>query len=246
MSTPPDPGRREPHPTIDCADQLEPLIAERTAELARVNEELAEANADLLTVNTQLEQIATIDALTQLANRRHFDDRLEQEWNRSLRAGESLALLLCDVDFFKGYNDLYGHLAGDDCLRLLAETLQTATARPGDLVARFGGEEFAVLLPGTDEAGAMALAGRIQDELKKRRIPHGGSRVSPFLTVSIGAASWTPEPGASRVVLIAAADQALYGAKAGGRDRCVSWKEAELSTPGLPEPPSHPAPVSSR
>jgi diguanylate cyclase (GGDEF)-like protein len=164
---------------------------------------------------------ATTDGLTGLANRRYFDQILAQEWKRHARFRSTLSLLLVDVDHFKQYNDTHGHLRGDDCLREVAQLLRSAISRPGDLVARFGGEEFAAILPETDRVGALAVAWNVQNELRKRKFPNPKSSAGPFLRVSIGSASVLPTVNVAETDLIKQADSALYEAKAAGRDRAI-------------------------
>jgi diguanylate cyclase (GGDEF)-like protein/PAS domain S-box-containing protein len=167
-----------------------------------------------------METLVVVDALTGIANRRRFDDVLATEWRRSLREGGKLSLLLIDADHFKRYNDTYGHVRGDSCLKLIAEAALDVVLRPGDLVARYGGEEFAVVLPGTDELGAKAVAEDICQALRNRRVPHEGNAPG-IVTVSIGCATVVPQRGKSTQDLIESADQALYRAKGRGRNRVV-------------------------
>lgn len=172
-----------------------------------------------------LEQVAMQDGLTQIPNRRSFDQRLKEEWGRLSRNGQSLALLMIDIDHFKAYNDHYGHGAGDECLRRVAHALHRVPHRPMDLVARYGGEEFAALLPETDTQGALHVAQRMLSEVQALGIEHAYSEVAPQVTISIGAAVHSPaHPKHSAEHLKHAADQALYRAKAGGRNRVV-WEE---------------------
>lgn len=187
---------------------LERRVEERTTELKKANREL--------------QRLSKIDGLTQIANRRHFDQYLAQEWHRLQREQRSLSLILCDVDFFKNYNDLYGHQKGDDCLQRVAQLLQRAVKRPADLVARYGGEEFALILPSTDLTGAIAMAQAIQQEIYCAQIPHTASKVSQFLTISLGIVSMIPTSTMSLEQLIATADAALYEAKHQGRDRYIA------------------------
>ncbi|HEY9660124.1 MAG TPA: diguanylate cyclase, partial [Allocoleopsis sp.] len=163
---------------------------------------------------------ASVDGLTQLANRRCFDYRLNAEWQRLAREQAALSLILCDVDYFKLYNDTYGHLAGDDVLRQVARAITDASKRPADLVARYGGEEFAVILPNTDIEGAIAVAQEIQTNVNALRLPHLNSQVSELITLSFGVATIIPDSQGFPASLIAAADQSLYQAKARGKN-CV-------------------------
>ncbi|MFQ4137952.1 PAS domain S-box protein [Nodosilinea sp. PGN35] len=171
------------------------------------------------TVNRQLEHLATHDGLTQLANRRSFDIYLQQEWVRLLRVQAPLSLILCDIDYFKPYNDTYGHPAGDVCLQQVAQALGRVAKRPADLVARYGGEEFALVLPNTDRAGAEAIARAIQQALVELALFHGASPLGQRITLSLGIACQIPAGGQSVQGLIDQADAALYQAKQQGRDR---------------------------
>jgi diguanylate cyclase (GGDEF)-like protein/PAS domain S-box-containing protein len=162
------------------------------------------------------------DALTGLANRGAFDLGLRREWRRAERHGDTLSLLMVDVDCFKLYNDTYGHPRGDDCLRAVAASLGSGSRRSGDLVARYGGEEFVVVLPATDREGASVVADRIRGRVESLDIPHERSEVTGRVTVSVGAASITPRAGGSAENLLRSADQALYQAKSLGRNRIVS------------------------
>jgi diguanylate cyclase (GGDEF)-like protein/PAS domain S-box-containing protein len=170
------------------------------------------------------ESLANIDALTGVANRRSFDEFLEDEWHRAIRTRTPTSLLMIDVDHFKQYNDKYGHVSGDHCLRSIAETIASSIHRSTDLLARYGGEEFAVVLPNTDINGAQSIAEQIQAALAQRRIPHEG-RPSGFVTVSIGCATQTPELRSLPIQLIEIADEALYRAKSAGRD-CIEMQES--------------------
>ena len=185
--------------------ELETLVEERTHALAQLNH--------------QLELLSNTDGLTGIANRRHFDEALAREWARAQRARTPLALLMIDVDVFKHFNDHYGHLAGDACLQALARTLaQAGGRREGDLVARFGGEEFVVLLPGCDLQAAADVAGHIQAAIQALALPHEGA---PFgiVTVSFGVASLQPERDQAPEELLRRADRAMYLAKQNGRNR---------------------------
>ena len=181
----------------------------------------AELYQQLEVANQELKRLATLDGLTGLANRRRFDEYIEQEWQRLAREQEPLSLILCDIDFFKLYNDTYGHQAGDDCLKQVATALRHSVKRPADLVARYGGEEFAVILPHTTAAGALCLAKSIHQQVRQLRLAHPGSTVSQDVTLSLGVAGLIPCSGATPAKLIAAADAALYEAKTTGRDRVI-------------------------
>ncbi len=181
----------------------------------------SELYQQLQIANQELRRLATVDGLTQVANRRYFDEYLHQEWRRLLREQSPLSLILCDLDFFKVYNDTYGHQAGDDCLQQVAAVMRRILKRPADLVARYGGEEFAIILPHTPGQGAFALAETLRQGIQSLKIPHRGSAVSEFVTLSIGIASQTPQLDSSVETLIAEADRALYQAKASGRDRAI-------------------------
>ncbi len=164
-----------------------------------------------------LRKMALMDGLTGVANRRHFDERFEAEWRRCGRNGAPLGLVMVDVDHFKRYNDTYGHVQGDDCLRQVASAIRSCLNRSCDLVARFGGEEFVCLLPETDASGTFTAANRILAAVQTAAIAHAASDTAPVVTVSIGGAVVCPtrEPGAN--VLLTQADAALYRAKHSGR-----------------------------
>jgi diguanylate cyclase (GGDEF)-like protein len=180
--------------------------------------ELRAAKAALETLNGSLRSLALHDGLTGLANRRQFETVLNAEFNRAMRNGTSLALVMLDVDHFKQYNDIYGHPAGDDCLRKLSQAVAKVQNRAGDLAARYGGEELAVLLPRTDLAGALAVAEKIRVAVKELQIPHTGNPAG-IVTISAGVEAFAPARGRSVALeLVQAADQALYAAKSSGRD----------------------------
>ncbi|MEH2422210.1 MAG: PleD family two-component system response regulator [Nostoc sp.] len=172
-------------------------------------------------VNLELQRLVTIDGLTQVANRRRFEEYFNQEWQRMKRDQQSLSLILCDVDFFKLYNDTYGHRVGDRCLQEIAQAIKDIIKRPGDLVARYGGEEFAVILPNTDTEGATHVADRICHAVRTLAIPHKNSQVSPHVTISVGFTTLIPQPSSDLEEMITVADGALYQAKTAGRDRFV-------------------------
>jgi diguanylate cyclase (GGDEF)-like protein len=186
-------------------DELARLVAERTAELAAANE--------------TLRRLAVLDGLTGIANYRRFQEVLEAEWRRALRDHLSTSALMIDIDFFKDFNDAYGHQAGDECLKKVARLLTESANRPGDIVSRYGGEEFAVMLVGTDPEGARLVAERIRAAIRGLAIPHSGSPEWGLVTVSVGVASLVPDESTAAEELLAAADRALYRAKRAGRDR---------------------------
>ena len=174
-------------------------------------------------MNRDLVRLSTVDALTGIANRRRFDDALYKEWRRAMRRQYPVTLLMCDIDFFKQYNDAHGHQAGDECIRNVARAIEETLKRPGDLVARYGGEEFAAILPDTGFDGAQMVAESVRSAVAELGIPHGRSSVSSRVTLSVGAATMVPPRGApaSGEPLVEAADKALYAAKSAGRNRVV-------------------------
>ena len=198
-------------------------LLEETLTLRFQNESLASSlqreKEHLELINNELERLSHVDGLTQLANRRYFDKRFNEEWHRSLRANASMALAILDIDYFKNYNDTYGHLAGDECLRKVADTIKATLLRPSDLAARYGGEEFVVLLSNTDAEGAYNVASEILKNICALDLPHASSKVEPFLTVSIGVAATIPERDKPRAYLLETADLALYKSKHAGRNR---------------------------
>jgi diguanylate cyclase (GGDEF)-like protein len=187
-----------------------------------------QAELQLEAANRQLQVLARQDALTGLANRRHFDEALEVEFARARREGAALSLIMIDVDRFKRFNDVYGHPAGDACLKAVAGALKGALLRPADLVARIGGEEFAVMLPGTQSAGARAVARRMREAARALRIVHDANP-DKIVTISLGVASLAPGFDAQHAdSLVKLADAALYAAKEGGRDAVEMAPEAPV------------------
>ena len=174
----------------------------------------------------ELQRLALVDSLTSLPNRRSLDRNLDFEWKRASREGKPLSTILLDIDFFKAFNDTYGHLAGDGCLKEVARTVQIASQRPADLTARYGGEEFAVLLPATEREGAVIVAERIRQEVESLGIMHSASGIGDVVTVSLGVATIVPTLDVSPLELLSKADKALYQAKAGGRNRVHVWGRA--------------------
>jgi len=187
-------------------------------------EELLEVTRQLEEANQNLRRLSLLDGLTGIANRRHFDEILLNEWNRAVRDAMPLSLVILDIDFFKNYNDTYGHQTGDDCLKQVAGCLSGFLKRPGDLAARYGGEEFAAILPNTDMQGAAAMGEMLRSGIEALQIPHSSSSVSAFVTISAGVASTIPLQTGSPEELLAAADKALYQAKQSGRNRVALRK----------------------
>lgn len=167
----------------------------------------------------ELKRLSYLDGLTGVANRRRFDEALGLEWRRMTRVAKPLSLIICDIDFFKEYNDTYGHQGGDESLRLVANTIDSVSGRPGDLVARYGGEEFAVILPETDSQDAQFIAEKMRSRVESLGVRNVSSQVCEVLTISLGVATTIPTSGSLPDELISAADQALYEAKKGGRNR---------------------------
>jgi two-component system chemotaxis family response regulator WspR len=170
--------------------------------------------------NQMLQKMATQDGLTGIANRRAFDEKLAYEWKLGRRERSSLVLVLCDVDHFKAYNDTYGHVLGDQCLRAIAGVLDTVIRRPADMAARYGGEEFALILPNTDTEGALHIVNRLRRTLQARALPHQSSPIGT-VSLSFGLAEVVPSDPFDVSDLVQAADAALYRAKAEGRDRVI-------------------------
>lgn len=200
-------------------DSLVQTINDRTVELQRANE--------------QLTQLSLNDALTGIANRRMFDAYLKQEWRRAMREQTPLSIMLADVDHFKKYNDTYGHQQGDMCLIGVAAVMQLHMQRPADLLTRYGGEEFAAILPGTDAEGARHMAEVLGQAVRDLRIDHCGSDAAPYVTLSIGVVTTIPSPeegDGGMDMLLEQADQALYQAKKAGRNRVLAWKPELFKT----------------
>ncbi|MDX2272568.1 MAG: PleD family two-component system response regulator [Cyanobacteriota bacterium] len=203
--------------------QAEEVLAriENHLTIKRLQQQLILKNQELQIANQELLRLSHLDGLTQLANRRRFDDYFHQEWKRMSRERSFLSLLLIDVDFFKRFNDHYGHPAGDQCLQQVADALRQSIFRPSDLAARYGGEEFVVVLPHTDSEGIQQVAQRIQTQLYQQQIPHQHSEVSSFVTLSMGGCCGIPTSEQAPVTWIEIADQQLYQAKKQGRNQIM-------------------------
>ncbi|MGF1494780.1 MAG: diguanylate cyclase domain-containing protein [Microcoleaceae cyanobacterium] len=205
---------------VSSYQQEQKLIAQNL-ELQQTYQELKRLTTELQEANLKLQQLAVTDGLTQLPNRRQFNEHLADEWLRMMREEQPLSIILCDVDFFKGYNDSYGHLQGDDCLKKVAQAIRATVKRPGDLAARYGGEEFVLILPNTPQDGAMTVAELVRQSVKSLEIPHVSSQISNVVTVSLGVSTVVPKPELSPEGLVMVADHALYEAKKAGRDRTM-------------------------
>ncbi|MBB4862214.1 diguanylate cyclase (GGDEF)-like protein/PAS domain S-box-containing protein [Pseudomonas nitritireducens] len=187
------------------------------------------AEEQLIMLQRQLEEYSYKDGLTGVANRRMFDSVLDTEWGSAQRSGQPLSLVLLDIDYFKQFNDHYGHIRGDDCLRIVGKALAFALHRPRDFIARFGGEEFVLVLPETDNEAAQQIAERCRDALREQRIVHEKSGVSDLLTISLGVGTAVPSSSDRPLDFVAAVDRLLYQAKQAGRDRLVAaqWERGD-------------------
>lgn len=197
------------------------LLEEKTKELDAKIEELKILKKELEDSNIKLQQLSACDGLTKLPNRRYFDGMLATEWQRGARDKTPLTLILADIDHFKAYNDFYGHVAGDECLRQVATQLLETLFRDVDTIARYGGEEFAAILPDTDKSGGELVADRMIENVSSLDIAHKGSLTSDHVTISIGIGTIIPSTDYRETLLIELADKALYQAKNEGRNRYV-------------------------
>lgn len=177
-------------------------------------------------MEAQLRMFSFTDGLTGVANRRKLDEYIDIEWRRAMRNELPISIIMIDIDYFKLYNDTYGHLQGDSCLKTVANVIQKSLIRPGDLCARYGGEEFLVLLPDTDEKGALHIAQRIDKNLANEKIEHCMSDINASVTISMGVASIIPNSKVTSSQLILKADQVLYKAKKEGRNRAICFSES--------------------
>lgn len=203
---------------MNTNDELRVEISRHRA----VEEELRRQKGKADSLADQLKALSSRDGLTGIANRRYLDSILEREWQRALRNNSPLSLVICDIDYFKNYNDVYGHHKGDQCLIKVARTLNSFCRRGGDLCARYGGEEFAIVLPDTDNVSALELAESIRAAVHDLKIPHCASDAGTRVTLSLGVVSMIPDSSASTTQLIEMADSALYKAKAAGRNRVIN------------------------
>lgn len=217
-------------------------LSQQLSEVSHILAEQARLQQTLAEENQALQQIAFIDGLTQIGNRRSFNQSIVHLWKEAHEYQQPLSLLLCDIDYFKRYNDAYGHLGGDDCLKAVASALVRGAHRHRDRVARYGGEEFAILLPGTDSEGAQQVALAVQSEVDSDQIPHRGSLIKDRVSLSIGVRTLVPhnDDPLAHEQLIHNADEALYTAKIRGRDRTVVSTPAGLiSLPSTGKPNDH-------
>jgi diguanylate cyclase (GGDEF)-like protein len=203
--------------------------------LRQVQESLNDSERNLRLLNSKLHEQSLIDPLTQIANRRRFEQVLEVEWNRALRSGWPISVIMLDIDHFKSLNDRYGHLRGDECLTAVAQMLGRDLRRGGELLARYGGEEFVAVLPNVDVEGAMLTAEAMRTRVHQIGIENHGSPLGR-LTISVGVCSVVPVAGLPREKLVDAADTALYRAKSGGRNRVeradpMALPKAQIETP---------------
>jgi diguanylate cyclase (GGDEF)-like protein len=214
--------------TEDELGQLADALNKMADQLIQINQileqKVSERTAELVEMNQKLQTITLTDPLTGLSNRRKLTSHLEEEWRRGIRGNCPISVLMIDIDYFKAINDCFGHPVGDAYLRKLAEVFRESVRRPGDLAARFGGEEFIILLENTNEASALAIAESIRQKVETLQLENPQSSVSPYLSVSIGIATLFPQDG-DETLLIECADEALYEAKRIGRNRCIVWSE---------------------
>lgn len=217
-------------------EQLEERVRERTAILEARNKELNATRIQLQEANAQLLKLVSIDGLTSIANRRHFDEVLAREARRCLRERQPLSLILCDIDGFKRYNDTYGHARGDDTLKRVAQAVEKTFRRAGDVAARYGGEEFAIVLPGIEARRAWLFADRLRRNIWRLTIPNAVSPVADRVTISAGVATAMPERIYLTEELIHAADTALYRAKGNGRNRVEAHAPIGTFSGSLPFP----------
>lgn len=184
---------------------------------------------DLKKANIKIEKLANLDELSSIFNRRYFNNKLKQEFKRHQRTSSPISLIMLDIDCFKLYNDTYGHLCGDECIKSVADILSKAGARPSDITARYGGEEFVLLLPETDSNGAYIIAERIQEKLKNKSIPHKTSTVTDIVTLTIGISTMIPTKSTPPEMLVRYADQSLYEGKKKGKNQIQIFQQTTTS-----------------
>ena len=206
---------------IETNRNLDKMVLWRTEELIKSNEKIERQKTELEKTNLKLQELSLKDPLTKLWNRRKYDETISLEWNRCLRHQRYISLLFLDIDFFKKYNDGYGHIAGDECLIKLGQTIRDSLMRSTDMAARYGGEEFIVILPEAGKEEAIKIAEALRRKIEELHIPHALSTVSAYVTVSIGVSSVIPHDGLSEEGLLEMADKALYKAKDNGRNQVV-------------------------
>ena len=194
--------------------------------IIQMRQSLLVTTRKLDSANQELRRLTSLDSLTEIANRRHFDEVLAREWRRALRQCDEVSIIMCDIDLFKLYNDTYGHQDGDDTLRQIARALSGSMDRGGDLLARYGGEEFVAVLPGTSLSGATFVAGQMRQSICELSIEHSGSPCG-IVTASFGVASARAEQGVNPLDVVGAADRMLYEAKHAGRNRVLLNKSTE-------------------
>ena len=199
---------------------LKPITLKVLSAKLRAMARIANMRKELEDASAHLKRLSLVDGLTQLYNRRHFDEALELEWSRSNRSQAPLSLIICDIDHFKAFNDNYGHVAGDDALVKASKTIIETLKRPSDMPARYGGEEFVVILPDTPTVGAMIVAEKLRTAMNTLTIPHAFSNAANIVTMSFGVSTYYPnQTKASYVELVKSADRGLYRAKKNGRNR---------------------------
>ena len=203
---------------VDFMGEFSLAFNSMVAQLEETIQKYKDRGKALANANRELKRLASVDGLTQLANRRMFDEHLAREWRLQSRNKSPLSVILCDIDYFKRYNDTYGHQAGDECLKRVAGELRNSARRPSDLAARYGGEEFVLILPDTDGEGAVFVAQRIQNKVYKLKIPHIQSDVDEYVTLSLGVSIAFPKNGYPPDILVKTADEALYEVKGKGRN----------------------------
>ncbi|WP_250654957.1 GGDEF domain-containing protein [Alkalimarinus coralli] len=193
--------------------------------ISKMRQRLLEVSEELEVANVELKRLADVDGLTGLANRRYMDRFLSHEVARCSRSNEPLTVIMCDIDEFKLYNDFYGHLKGDDCIKMIANTLMSSLKRATDLAARFGGEEFALILPNTTEQDANKLAEQVRESVEELNIMHEKSSVQNYITLSMGVYNAIPTKMLRSEDYLGLADKALYHAKQTGRNRVVNYSD---------------------